>query len=233
MCGRFVSATPLADVAAFFKATPETVEHTPDFNVTPRRMIYAVREIAGDGEARRVLSGLRWGLIPSWAKDAGIGDRLINARSETVREKPAYRAAFAKRRCIIPADGFYEWQVRPEGKQPMYIHRRDGRQLAFAGLWEHWTDPSDGTVVETCAVLTTNANATMAPIHERMPVILERDACDVWCDPASNNDVVMLESLLRPADDAVLATYAVGRAVNSPRNNGSSLLEPAVPETLF
>jgi putative SOS response-associated peptidase YedK len=237
MCGRFVSVTPMADVAAEFAAEPTADEHDPDYNVTPRRRIYVVRDHPDDtGAVVRELARLRWGLIPSWSKDPVIGDRLINARAETVAEKPSFRSAFKKRRCIIPADGFYEWQALPgrKAKQPMYLHRADGRQLAFAGLYEHWRDPAEPAApdIETCTIITTAANALVAPIHDRMPVILEPGAWDAWLDPTID-DRELLDALLVPAADEVLDAYPVGRDVNSPRNNGPVLIERVEPESLF
>jgi putative SOS response-associated peptidase YedK len=239
VCGRFVSVTPMSAVVAAFDAQPEAAEHAPDYNVTPRRDVYVVLErVAADPEhhAARLVAAMRWGLIPSWAKDPSIGDRLINARAETVAEKPSFRSAFKRRRCIVPADGFYEWQVIPgaKTKQPMYIHRTDGQQLAFAGLWEQWQNPAapDAPPLATCTIITTSANATLAPIHDRMPVILERGAWDGWLAP-ENADSEFLDALLVPASNDVLEAYPVGRAVSSPRNNGPELIEPVEPESLF
>jgi putative SOS response-associated peptidase YedK len=225
----------MAEVAAVFGAELRAEAHEPDFNVTPRRRISVVRESPEAGSVR-TLDRLRWGLIPSWSKDPALGDRLINARAESVADKPSFRSAFKRRRCIVPADGFYEWQARPDSqaKQPMYFHRTDGGQLAFAGLFEHWRDPSEPAApeIETCTIITTAANAEVAPIHDRMPAILEPESWDVWLDP-SIDDRELLQSLLVPAANDVLVVYPVSRAVNSPKNNGPDLLARVEPETLF
>lgn len=234
MCGRFVSKSSPQALGDHFAVDEVAVpERGPDFNVTPRRAIMTVAEHDGD----RTLDVMRWGMIPSWAKDAKVGDRMINARAETVAEKPAYRRAFAKRRCIIAADGFYEWkrigstdaqQARGKAKavkQPMYISARDSAPLAFAGIFEHWHDPSDpdGERITSCSIITTTANATMAPIHDRMPVILPAATWDHWLDREAN-DVEDLRSLLLPAADDVLDAYPVSTLVNNPRHNGEELL---------
>jgi putative SOS response-associated peptidase YedK len=257
VCGRFVTASSPAliadrfavdDVDGTVAADPE-----PDYNVSPRRNVLAVREQAVEGgSTQRVLSRLRWGLVPSWAKELKIGDRMINARAETVAEKPAYRRAFANKRCLIPADGFYEWKAATGGgggggasgeakprKQPYFIHRRDGEPLAFAGLWEVWKVPErvpDDAVVSvggddgwlrSCVIITTTANELMAPIHNRMPVILPESAWEQWLDP-DEHDVDALARLLVPAPDALLEAYPVSTAVNNARNNGPELARAVV-----
>jgi putative SOS response-associated peptidase YedK len=181
-----------------------------------------VRQKDGGG---RELALVRWGLIPAWAKEASIGGRLINARSETVAEKPAFRSAFRKRRCLVPADGFYEWRKREGGgpKQPMLVRRRDGAPFAFAGLWEHWRGPEGE--VQTCTILTTEANAVLAPIHDRMPVILDPAAYDRWLDPARPG----AEELLRPCSDGWLEAFPVSTRVNNVRNDVAELIAPMNP----
>jgi putative SOS response-associated peptidase YedK len=192
-----------------------------------------------------VLSRLRWGLVPSWAKEVKIGDRMINARAETVASKPAYRRAFANKRCLIPADGFYEWKAgtaaggdKKPRKQPYFIHRKDGEPLAFAGLWEVWKVPDDRPDNEkdlggddgwlrSCVIVTTTANELMAPIHNRMPVILPESAWERWLDP-DEHDVDTLAELLVPADDALLEAYPVSTEVNNARNNGPELARAVV-----
>lgn len=228
MCGRYVSAAPVEDLAKYFSAT--TPEHTleANFNVAPTTDVYAVR--ANEGE--RSLAAMRWGLVPFWAKDLKIGSRMINARSETVAEKPAFRRAFAKRRCLLPADGFYEWQ-KIEGqkaKQPFLIHRVDEEPLVFAGLYEFWhpkddegNDIVDAELVVSCTILTTAANETMAPVHDRMPVMLAPRVWDDWLDPASDHEFIA--SLMVPAPESLLTMYPVSTAVNSVRNNGSELVQ--------
>ena len=174
---------------------------------------------------------MRWGLVPFWAKDVKIGSRMINARAETVAEKPAFRRAFAKRRCLLPADGYYEWQSMPgAAKQPMYITRADGRSLAFAGLYELWRDPAVGRDDEdawlwTATVITTSAPDELGMIHDRMPMIIDPASWDDWLDPA-NSDVADLRALLAPAAASGLTTYPVSTEVNSVRNNGPQLIEP-------
>ena len=223
MCGRYVlKSTPQHIREAFGIEGPDTAqseEWRPHFNIAPTQFAPIVRVVDG---ARR-LDLLKWGLIPSWAKDATIGNRLINARSETAPEKPAFRAAFKSRRCIVPADGFYEWQQQPSGKQPHYIHRKDGELLAIAGLWEHWTPPESTVPLLTFTILTTEANSWMRRLHDRMPVVLEGDEVARWLDPASN--FADLEALMRPLGDADLEAYPVSKAVNNVRNDAPALLE--------
>jgi putative SOS response-associated peptidase YedK len=252
MCGRFVSTSSPSELAEQFVVDEVAVANgEPNYNVAPRAKVMVVRERSGGGdevEERRVLSRVRWGLVPSWAKDPGIGDRLINARAETVAEKPAYRRAFAKRRCIIPADGFYEWKVvgppsSPKGrpkKQPIYIHRRDEEPMAFAGLWEAWkvpegvdapddgADDGDGWL-RSCAIVTTDANALLAPVHDRMPVVLPASAWEQWLDP-DEQDRDTLVALLAPAPDEWFEVHPVSTRVNRVVNNDSGLLTPVPAE---
>lgn len=233
MCGRFVSTTTPEQVAkAFHVKDVDVEEHEPDFNVAPRSRVYAVRDRLREDEAdpTRVLSLVRWGLVPSWAKDLSIGDKMINARAETVAEKPAYRKAFARKRCIIPVDGFYEWQKREaKNKQPMFIHRREGGMLAFAGLWEAWRnhdvtdDDAPEAWVRSCAIITTTANTLIAPVHNRMPVMLAEDHWEGWLDPRSEPDE--LKALLVPAPEDLLEYYPVSTQVNGPRLHGPKLIE--------
>ncbi len=192
------------------------------------------RAAAGQATASRVereLRIVRWGLVPFWAKDVKIGSRMINARAETVAEKPAFRRAFAKRRCLLPADGYYEWQSMPGApKQPTYITRADGRSLAFAGLYELWRDPAvgrddDEAWLWTATIITTSAPDELGMIHDRMPMIIDPASWDDWLDPA-NSDVADLRALLAPAVATGLTTYPVSTEVNSVRNNGPQLIEP-------
>lgn len=235
MCGRFTIVSPTNRIVDQFEVdeVDDSVgESGPDWNVSPRRPVLTVR----DHDDHRVLSRLRWGLVPSWAKDVAIGDRLINARAETLAEKPSFRRAFARKRCLIPADGFYEWAAvgvtgsKPR-KQPYYVHGRDDAPLALAGLWETWKVPEGVAVptpdgwLRTCTIVTTDANAVLAPVHHRMPVVLERAAWDEWLDPAVD-DVGPLQRLLRPAADDRLMLHAVSTEVNGSRANGPGLIEP-------
>jgi putative SOS response-associated peptidase YedK len=195
--------------------------------VAPTNDVYAVLE---DGGTRH-LDAFRWGLIPSWAKDPKIGSRMINARAETLAEKNAYKAAFRKRRCLVPADGFYEWKAVPgqKRKQPYFIHRADGEPVAFAGLWEVWRGPErDQEPLRTATIITTEANETMAPVHDRMPVILPASAWGLWLD-RENDDLETLGRLLVPAPPTLLTLRPVSTEVNSVRNKGPELIEP-VPE---
>jgi putative SOS response-associated peptidase YedK len=204
----------------------------PDYNVTPRAEVPIVAETK---EHLRVLDRVRWGLVPSWAKDLSIGDRLINARSEGIETKPAYRKAFEKRRCLIPADGFYEWRVLPgptkkKPKQPYFIANVDREPMAFAGLYEVWRDRSDPDApwIRSCAIVTTDANEKLAVIHNRMPVVLPESAWSEWLD-ADNHDTTRLARLLVPAPSQEFLCYPVSTLVNKPDNNGPELLDP-VPE---
>ena len=220
MCGRYTLASPTERLAEEFGVDASSIELSPNYNVAPTQGVAAVLEEGG----QRRLEVLRWGLIPPWADDPGIGSRMINARSETAPGKPSFRRAFRERRCLIPADGFYEWQRTNGAKQPYYIHMEDGRPFAFAGLWESWSKGGEGEV-RTCTILTTGANALVGEIHERMPVILAHDAYDVWLDPDSERDE--LTGLLAPYPEDEMEAYPVSRFVNSPSNNDPRCIEPA------
>lgn len=220
MCGRFariVSDRKLREKYRL-RETPQLQER---YNIAPSQPVAAVR----DTDEGRELVLLRWGLIPSWSKDDKIGYKLINARSETVAEKPSFRSAFKQRRCVIPASGFYEWAKQGTGrKQPFFISPRDGELFSFAGLWECWHDP-EGEVVESCTILTTTANEVMQPIHERMPVILGPSAEEQWLDPRASADA--LRSLVVPYSSEGMEARPVGLWVNNPKNDGPKCLERA------
>ena len=223
MCGRFASTSPPGALASYFgaeaPADPDS-EATPDYNVAPTRDVATVRV----RERIRRLDYLRWGLVPRWAKDLRIGSKMINARAETIATKNAYRSAFKRRRCLVAADGFYEWRrLDDKTKQPMYIHRADGDPLAFAGLHERWTDAEGLREIHTCTIITTTPNDMMAPIHDRMPVLLAPRDWERWLDPA-NEDVDELQPLLIPAPDELLTAYAVSTEVNNVRNNHADLI---------
>ena len=220
MCGRYTLASPTERLAEEFGVDAASIELAPNYNVAPTQQVAAVLDEGG----QRRLEVLRWGLIPPWADDPGIGSRMINARSETAPGKPSFRRAFRERRCLIPADGFYEWQRTNGAKQPYYIHMEDGRPFAFAGLWESWSKGGEGEV-RTCTILTTGANALVGEVHDRMPVILAHDAYDVWLDPASERDE--LTGLLAPYPEDKMEAYPVSRFVNSPSNNDPRCIEPA------
>ena len=219
MCGRYTLSTPSGRLAEEFELDG-AVEISPSYNVAPTQQVAAVVE---DEDGRR-LEMLRWGLVPSWADDPGIGARMINARSETAPEKPSFRRAFRGRRCLIAADGFYEWKRENGGKQPYYFRMQDGRPFAFAGLWESWEKGGDGALL-SCTILTTRANSVLNGIHERMPVILPPDAYDAWLDPDADREELGELMVPYPGDD--LETYPVSRFVNSPRNNDERCVEPA------
>ena len=222
MCGRFTLRAPASVVAEQF-ALFELEPFTPRFNIAPTQPVAAVRLAAEESPPQRELAWLHWGLIPSWAKDPKIGNRMINARSETAAEKPAYRAAFRRRRCLVAADGFYEWQRRGSRKQPYFIRMQDDRPFAFAGLWEHW-EGADGTVISSCTLLTTEPNELMEPIHNRMPVILAAGDYDRWLDPAVEQAGPLLP-LLRPYAGDDMAAYPVSTYVNSPTHDDPRCIE--------
>lgn len=223
MCGRFVSATSPDQLASYFSATPvgeKLLE--PSYNVAPTNDIYVI--VDDEGGARR-LDAYHWGLVPRWAKDPSVGNRMINARAETLAEKSTYRSAFRHRRCLVPADGFYEWKKVPgqKTKQPVFLHRQDGEPLAFAGLWEEWHHGDErlrSTTIITCA-----ANDLIAPIHDRMPVLLAPSAWDEWLD-RSIDDTASLGRFLVPAPPALFAVHEVSTEVNNVRNKGSHLIDP-------
>ncbi len=224
MCGRYVLETDPDEVARFFGARvePEVAEHfRPSWNIAPTRRAVAVATL-GDG---RVVGRYRWGLIPSWAKDPAIGNRLFNARSETAATKPSFRAAFTSRRLVVVANGFYEWHGAPgTTRQPWYLSRADHALLAFAGLFEVWSDPRPGMEpVRSCTILTTAANSDVAPVHERMPVVLAGAPLKEWLDPGVT-DRGHLESLLVPAESGTLVRRPVSRAVGNTRVDSPELL---------
>lgn len=215
MCGRFALKAPAAELATLFDVSGITAG-PPRYNIAPGKAILAVRQMDGSRE----MAALRWGLIPSWASDPAMGDRLANARAETAADRPAFRQALRSRRCLIPASGFYEWQ-RPR-KVPFYIRPRDDRPLALAGLWECWRDP-DGQPLETCTILTTEANSLLQPIHERMPVIVTPADFTTWLEPRTPLD--RLRQLLRPWPEDRLIYHPVSRLVNDPCHDEARCLE--------
>jgi len=226
MCGRYTLTTPAETLRALFKVN-EWVRMRSRYNIAPSQEAPIVR-LTKAGDAREAAM-CRWGLVPHWADDPSIGARMINARSETASSKPAYRNAFKKRRCLVPADGFYEWQKTDDGKRPCLIRLDEDRPFAFAGLWSLWS-PKEGEGderLETYTILTTNANKALQDIHERMPVILDPDEFNAWLDPDSETDD--LEAMLRPYDDA-LSLRQVSTRVNSPKNDDPSVVEPVGEE---
>ena len=221
MCGRFALLAPGEAIADMFGLDPISDDFSPRYNVAPTQPVAAVR--IDNGHGKRVLTFLRWGLIPAWAKDINISYRLINARGETVAEKPSFRAAFKRRRCLIPASGFYEWQQVNGSKQPMYIHPADGGVFALAGLWETWHS-AGGSMIESCTIITTTPNELVAPIHDRMPVIVEPPDFDLWLNPGDRPGDGL--HLLRPYPPEKMATYPVTTLVNNPRNEDPGCIEP-------
>jgi len=217
MCGRYTLATPAERLAGEFGLVTPLPELQPSYNVAPMQEVAAV---LADDWGRR-LETLRWGLIPSRADDPGIGARMINARSETVAEKPSFRRAFKDRRCPIPADGFYEWQWTNGGKQPYYFHTEDHQPCALAGLWESWS--REGEETHSCTIFTTNANDLVAEIHHRMPVILPPEDHDLWLDPDAHEPDLLLP-LLRPYPAGDMQAYPVSRKANKPSNNEPAAL---------
>ncbi len=221
MCGRFAFYSSHEAMAALFNAEPvDSVE--PRYNIAPTQDVAAVRE---PEQGRRELVTLRWGLVPYWARDPSIGNRLINARAETVASKPAYREAYRKRRCLVLADGFYEWRPGPRGKIPWFISLASGEPFAFAGLWERWRDRESGQRLETAVIVTTAAPGFIAELHDRMPVVLNRDQGDRWL---AGDRQVLAEAAAHPP---ALRAWPVDRQVNSAKNEGAQLIEP-VGETV-
>jgi putative SOS response-associated peptidase YedK len=221
MCGRFTLFDSASAVAGEF-GLAEVPSLAQRYNIAPSQEIAAVR-ISAEGRAREYAL-LRWGLVPSWAKDPSFGDRMINARSETAAEKPAFRSAVRRRRCLVPASGFYEWKRTNGRKQPYFIRMRAGKVFAFAGLWETWKEPG-GSVVESCALLTTSPNDLLRPIHDRMPVIVSPRDYDLWLSPEIQ-DPRELASLFRPYPHEEMDAFPVGTAVNNPITDVPGLIEP-------
>lgn len=223
MCGRFTLRQTPEEIAVSFQlsAIDEQII-TPQYNIAPTKTIAAITLDAKNSQ--RQLKGLRWGLIPSWAKDDKIGYRLINARAETLSEKASFRNAFKNRRCLILADGFYEWQKTEKQKQPYYFQLKDKKPFAFAGLWETW-QPPDGEIIASCTIITTEANELVKPIHDQMPVILSPDAYDQWLDPKMKQSEI-ITPLLKPYDEQAMETYSVSQAVNRPSYNQPDCIEP-------
>jgi putative SOS response-associated peptidase YedK len=220
MCGRFAFFSPAEAIAATFglAAEPDVIQR---FNVAPGQDLFSVR---AEGDVP-VADMFRWGLVPFWAKDPAIGNRMINARAETVTEKPSYRQAFRRRRCLIPANGFYEWQKTADGKQPWFISAKDAGLLAFAGLWEEWSG-GEGEVMRTCTIITTPANEFMSNLHDRMPVIVPDGMYTDWL--AADTHETELQQILVTGSGRELTAWKVSRAVNNPINEEPRLIDRAI-----
>ena len=219
MCGRYTLHTSPEQLAMHFQVPPP-VALAPRFNIAPAQPVPAVRQ----GVTGRELLMLRWGLVPAWAREEKTGYRMINARAETVAVKPAFRTAFQQRRCLLPADGFYEWRPGPKGKQPYYITLQDGGLFAFAGLWEHW-EGEDGHTVESCTLIVTTANPLVRAIHDRMPVILDEQDYACWLDTRHFN-AARLEALLKPYPAERMQAWPVSPRVNSPKYSDADCIAP-------
>jgi putative SOS response-associated peptidase YedK len=222
MCGRYVITSPAAAIRALFGYS-EQPDFPPRYNVAPTQPIPIVHLVDG----KRSLMLARWGFVPAWVKDPKTFSLLVNARGESVREKPAFRNAMRRRRCLIPADGFYEWQAR-ERRHPYFVRRKSGGPIAFAGLWETWCGPN-GEEIDTAAIVTTRANGLLAPIHDRMPVIVAPEAFNLWLDCA-NVDATTAAALIVPAPEALHEYYEVSSALNRAANDDERLIARAIPE---
>ncbi len=219
MCGRYSLVASLGELARRFEFDGDWLTFESAYNIAPTQDVLTVV----GGETRRG-GFMRWGLVPWWAKDLSIGSRMINARAETVADRPAFREALKGRRCLVLADGFYEWQRAGTRKRPMRVVMRTGEPFAFAGLWSTWKDP-DGNRIPSCAVITTEANDLLRPIHDRMPVVLPRDMEEFWLDPAVD-DPDLLASVLTPHPGEAMKVYEVSELVNSAANDGPEIIEP-------
>jgi putative SOS response-associated peptidase YedK len=225
MCGRYRLSRRKQLVEEYFDTESDEPEWTPRYNIAPSQPVPVIRQ--NPKEPRRELSLMRWGLIPSWAKDASVAARMINARSETAGTKPAFRDPLTNRRCLIPADGFYEWSGTGKGKQPYCFEVNDGGLFAFAGIWDRWTD-QNRNAVETCSILTTSPNAVTSAVHDRMPVILDPDSYDIWLDPGMR-DVTTASELLKPCDAQFMRCYPISTRINHVANDDEECSAPVEP----
>jgi len=218
MCGRYTETLPKSDIISRFQVAKDLFrDFKSSYNIAPTQTVPVITR-----DSLNELHGFRWGLIPSWAKDPSIGNHMINARAETITEKMSFKVPFKWRRCLVPADGFYEWKKEGDGKMPMYVHRADRAPFAFAGLWASW-QPKVGGEIHSCTIITTEANQVMRPIHERMPVILRKEGETIWLN-ADTEERVLLE-MLRPAKEGDLVAHTVSKKVNDPDNNYPELIE--------
>jgi putative SOS response-associated peptidase YedK len=218
MCGRFTDVDMIKVIEEEFELDEITFDYKPNYNIAPG---YTIGAIINDG--KRKLVGMKWGLIPSWAKDASIGYKMINARAETITKKPSFRSAFKKRRCLIVASGFYEWQKSDKEKIPFYIHLKSRKPFAFAGLFEHWISPQNEHI-DSCTIITTEANEMMKQYHQRMPVIIPIEHIAVWLNPEIQDENELLP-LLKPFPSDEMDAYPVSKLVNTPRNNSPACIK--------
>jgi putative SOS response-associated peptidase YedK len=228
MCGRYRLSRRKQLVEEYFGTDSSEDDWDPRYNIAPTQSVLVIRQ--HPAEPIRKLSLLRWGLIPSWAKDPSVGAGMINARSETAAMKPAFREALQSRRCLLPADGFYEWQWTGKTRQPYCFEVSNGEMFAFAGLWDRWQSPS-GTVFETCSILTTTPNAVTSTVHDRMPVILAPESYDLWLDPKMKN-LDAASELLKPFDARLMRCYPVSTRLNQVQNDDEECAKPVEPDTL-
>ncbi|MGG3278971.1 SOS response-associated peptidase [Paenibacillus solani] len=220
MCGRFTLTSEVSDVIETFDVSKVDYEYQPRYNIAPSQTIAVIKEHSG----RRILEGYRWGLVPFWAKDIKIGYKMINARAETIQSKPAFRHLISRNRIIIPSDGFYEWKREgKDKKQPYRFQIKSKGVYGFAGLYDEWTDP-DGEKLRSCTIITTQPNDLVANVHDRMPVILDNKAIDIWLDPEVE-DKEKLQKLLTPFPAASMLSYPVSAAVGNVKNTGSELID--------
>ena len=219
MCGRFALAKTSEEIADYF-SLKQLPDLPPRYNIAPSQQIAVI--IHKDEFPERKLVMMRWGLIPSWAKDEKIGYKMINARAETVSEKPAFRSAFKKRRCLIPTDGFYEWWHKGKSKQPYFVTMKNKGLFAFAGIWDRWKSPT-GEIVESCSIVTTDANSLIGKIHDRMPVIIQRESFGTWLNPVQSE--IGLKQYMRPFSPYKMTTYPVSNMVNSPQNDSPACIK--------
>ena len=226
MCNRYRLTYAKPYLAERFGAVGE-IEERPRYNIAPTRQVVTVRK--EEGKKTRKFTTMRWGLIPSWAKDMSIGTQTLNARSETVTTKPAFRDPIRRRRCLIPSNGFYEWQKMGSVKQPYYFEVGEGELFALAGLWDQWETP-EGQIIESCSILTTAANSPVADLHDRMPVIVPPDKYDVWLDP-DVNDFNVIRDILRPYDANLMRRYPVSTKLNNSKIDGAESASPVILDT--
>lgn len=224
MCGRFTLILP-PEVLAEILGLAEVPRIEPRYNIAPSQQVPAIRTLA-DNEHREIAM-LKWGLIPHWAKDTSLGHKMINARSESVHEKPAFRQPIRDHRCIIPSSGFFEWEEKGGKKYPLYVRLKDGSPMSFAGIWDHWKSP-EGKIVESCSILTTSSNKLIEPLHDRMPVILHPHEYALWLDRAIT-DPEKLKSLYQPYPADLMEMWPVSTLVNSPRNDSPDCIKQVVP----